>query len=209
MTGIATPHQCQRASGIIPCSTNLCERQEGDKRSHEDRQYNSSIVYQPNGRNPFQEAHGDHSSDVELEFGEGYNTLRRAHSWQTECSSRPGVTNEKRQFRMETGSNYLSPDQGIARPMSGGPFRLQTIFPAPKIYELETRSRSDCYRCSEPTLEGYKGLCLPSIFTDWQMPVEDQEEGSSSADPHCSSMVNPNHGFRFSCQCSFRSLSFY
>ena len=74
--------------------------------------------------------------------------------------------------------------------MSNRPICIEVISTTPEIHELETRPRFNCYGCIEPTLGGDQRVCLPTIFPDWEVPLQGQEGESVRADSSGSCLAN-------------------
>ena len=66
-------------------------------------------------------------------------------------------------------------------------FAICTI---PEIHELGTRPRFNCYGCIESTLDGDQMVCLPTIFADWEVPLQGQEGESVRTDSSGSCLAN-------------------
>ena len=172
---VAAPHQCQGATGSLFSTSDLRGQQEGHTCSPEDRQYDSSVLHKSDGWNPLQEANGNHCSGLELELREEDIPVSRTHSGHPERGCRSGITKERRQLRMEARSSNFSTGNADSGSLSGGSFCLQNISSTSSVHELETRSGINSNRCLEPVLDRHKGLCLPSLFTDRQVPFQSTE----------------------------------
>ena len=82
----------------------------------------------------------------------------------------------------------VSSDHGSSRSMSNRPICIEVISTTPEIHELETRPRFNCYGCIEPTLD--QRVCLPTVFPDWEVPLQGQEGESVRADSSGSCLAN-------------------
>ena len=188
--GISASYQCQGAASSLSSSPDLCGKQERNSCSPESRQHDSSLLYQSDGGHPLQEAYGNHIPNLELEFGQENFPVSRTPSRHPECGCRPGITKETGQLRMEAGPIDISTNHANSRSLSGGSLCFQNISSTSKIYELETRPRSNSNRCSESALDKHRRVCLSSVLTDRQVPFQDSEGGNQRDDTHCTSMAN-------------------
>ena len=188
--GVPAPYQCLRASSSILVSSDFCQRQNWNTCSFETRQSNGSVLHQQDGWHSFQGVDGNYSSSMGMEHTQEHNDPSRAPSRQAEHNGRPRVSIERRQLGVDSRSSSVSSDHGSSWSMSNRPICIEVISTIPEIHELETRPRFNCYGCIEPTLDGDQRVCLPTVFPDWEVPLQGQEGESVRADSSGSCLAN-------------------
>ena len=188
--GISASYQCQGIASCLSSPTDIHREEGRNSCSPENRQYDCRVLYQSDGWYPFQKADGNHIPDLELELGQENFPVSQTSSRYPECGCRSGITEKTGQFRMEARPINISTSHANSGSLSSGSICFQDISSTAKVYELETRPRSNGNRCIESTLDKHEKLCFSPICIDRQVSIQDTERGSQRDDTHCTSMAN-------------------
>ena len=183
-------HQCQGTTGSLPCSPDICQRQDRHPHSSENRQHHSCLFYQSKRGYTFQDFDGHHLTDVGLVHGEEDLHLSRASTWQTEYSSRSGIQSKAGQLGVEAQPISFQATDDQAGSMPNRPVRFKADDTAPRIFQLETRSQLGSDKCSGSELGRNKMLCLPSFRSDREVSGQSEQGKSTRTGVDCTSLAN-------------------
>ena len=126
-------------------------------------------------------SHLDKSSlrNVGLVLTQGFHPFWISSSRTEQSDSRLGIQSGTDISRVETRGGGIPQDLLTSGPMRNRPFCHTTERSAGKVHQLETGSRSHVNRCLPNQLEGTEGVCIPTIFPNWQVFTESQSRKSS------------------------------
>ena len=130
---------------------------------------------------------------------EGDIYLSRTSPRLLQYNSGSGVTHSAVLSRVETAQLHIPESAESPGPVYSRPLCFNVEQPASTVCELETGSLRNGNGCLPGQVDGFTGLCLPTIFFDREVPAEDSpggcDSGSNSPSVAHSSLVSLAAGY--------------
>lgn len=136
-------------------------RKQGCVSTAQDRQHNSSCLYQQSRRNSIQRTGLPSLRPMDVVSGEEHSHPSAAHTRNTEPHGGQGVENHGRSIRLEIGSTNMREHQQTLRSTGSGPVCVRTDQSVPPLFQLWP----DLQRMHSG-LDDMEGICKPPMEPD-------------------------------------------
>ena len=176
--GEQEPHQLSRTPGSYVCSEVICQGQEGQPHSSQNRQQNRSILCQPHGGHTISCAEQACNPTVAMVSREKHSTHYRTSTRDGQLHSGRRVQNNPVIGRMAATSGSIQADSGDSGQMQHRSVCNMTQCPTGAVCQLETRPQCSRDGCTTTSLGQMGRLCIPSLLPNRKMPQEEPRRQS-------------------------------
>ena len=171
--GDTDAYQLPRVAGCHSGSPVICQRQNQNFHSAEDRQYHSSGLHKSSGRYNLERSREADKEPVDVVPGEEYPHHSTTPPRVSEHNCRCRVPNIDRQDGLEAESDHLPQDRSSLGPTGSGPLCLSAVNPVPTLLQLAARSICRSNRCIPPDMDTHEGVCQSTLEPSGQDSISD------------------------------------
>ena len=157
------PYKLSGTASGDSSSKDVCQTHDRNFSINEDRQHDSSCLYQQSGRNGIQRVDIPDPEPMDVVSGEEHPYPSSAPTWCIEPGSRQGIQVHEGQIRLESESLNISKKQQGIWATGSGPICIQTNQSVPTLLQLAARSICRGNRRIPPGLDNNERLCQPPL----------------------------------------------
>ena len=180
-SGANPPHQLFGTPGSHTGSTDIRLGEVRHHNSSQDRQHIRGGLHQQNGGDGINYTIASNQGSMVMVYGKEYPVTSTALTRNIEFHCRQGVEELVRQIRMEAFPSLLSKDQSSAGTTLNRPVCKPVVSSAASLYQLETRSTGNSYRCLHGGLVQVSSETLrqSTMESSGQSPISDTQPGGT------------------------------